>query len=179
MAKRDYYEVLGIGRNADAKEIKKAYRKLAKKYHPDMNPGDKQAEQKFKEITEAYNVLSDTEKKKLYDQYGFAAFEEGGNPYGNGGQGTAGNGFHGGFGGLILVRTAMADIMNIILKMAIWETWAIFSVISSEICSMDRTVAQAARAAALAVVDSIVRVALAVASEAEVHRQREVTFTRR
>ena len=99
MAKRDYYEVLGIGRNADAKEIKKAYRKLAKKYHPDMNPGDKQAEQKFKEITEAYNVLSDTEKKKLYDQYGFAAFEEGGNPYGNGGQGTAGNGFHGGFGG--------------------------------------------------------------------------------
>ena len=62
MAKRDYYEVLGIGRNADAKEIKKAYRKLAKKYHPDMNPGDKQAEQKFKEVTEAYNVLSDTEK---------------------------------------------------------------------------------------------------------------------
>ena len=99
MAKRDYYEVLGIGRNADAKEIKKAYRKLAKKYHPDMNPGDKQAEQKFKEITEAYNVLSDTEKKKLYDQYGFAAFEEGSNPYGAGGQGAAGNGFHGGFGG--------------------------------------------------------------------------------
>ena len=65
MAKRDYYEVLGIGRNADANEIKKAYRKLAKKYHPDMNPGDKQAEQKFKEITEAYNVLSDEEKKNL------------------------------------------------------------------------------------------------------------------
>ena len=100
MAKRDYYEVLGIGRNADAKEIKKAYRKLAKKYHPDMNPGDKQAEQKFKEVTEAYNVLSDTEKKKLYDQYGFAAFEEGnGNPYGAGGQNGAGGGFHGGFGG--------------------------------------------------------------------------------
>ena len=56
MAKRDYYEVLGIGKNADAKEIKKAYRKLAKKYHPDMNPGDKNAEQKFKEITEAYNI---------------------------------------------------------------------------------------------------------------------------
>lgn len=98
MAKRDYYEVLGVGRNADAKEIKSAYRKLAKKYHPDMNPGDKQAEQKFKEITEAYNVLSDIEKKKLYDQYGFAAFEEGGNPYGAGGQNGAG-GFHGGFGG--------------------------------------------------------------------------------
>ena len=100
MAKRDYYEVLGVGRDADAKAIKRAYRKLAKKYHPDMNPGDKQAEQKFKEVTEAYNVLSDTEKKKLYDQYGFAAFEEGsGNPYGAGGQNGAGGGFHGGFGG--------------------------------------------------------------------------------
>ena len=100
MAKRDYYEVLGVGRDADAKAIKRANRKLAKKYHPDMNPGDKQAEQKFKEVTEAYNVLSDTEKKKLYDQYGFAAFEEGsGNPYGAGGQNGAGGGFHGGFGG--------------------------------------------------------------------------------
>ena len=103
MAKRDYYEVLGIGKNADAKEIKKAYRKLAKKYHPDMNPGDKNAEQKFKEITEAYNILSDDEKKKLYDQYGFAAFEEGA---GAGGAYGGGQGFHGqggfdgsGFGG--------------------------------------------------------------------------------
>lgn len=94
MAKRDYYEVLGVGRNADAKEIKRAYRKLAKKYHPDMNPGDKQAEQKFKEVTEAYNVLSDSEKKKLYDQYGFAAFEEG-----FGGAGSHGAGSQGGFGG--------------------------------------------------------------------------------
>ena len=102
MSKRDYYEVLGINRSADEKEIKRAYRKLAKKYHPDMNPGDKQAEQKFKEITEAYNVLSDQEKKKLYDQYGFAAFEEG---FGQGGfdqggfkQGGAGSGFgSGGF----------------------------------------------------------------------------------
>ena len=94
MAKRDYYEVLGVGRNADAKEIKRAYRKLAKKYHPDMNPGDKQAEQKFKEVTEAYNVLSDTEKKKLYDQYGFAAFEEG-----FGGAGAHGAGSQGGFSG--------------------------------------------------------------------------------
>ena len=64
MAKRDYYDVLEISRNADEKEIKRAYRKLAKKYHPDTNPGDKQAEQKFKEVTEAYNVLSDSEKKK-------------------------------------------------------------------------------------------------------------------
>lgn len=62
--KQDYYEVLGIGKQADEKEIKRAYRKLAKKYHPDMNPGDKVAEQKFKEVTEAYNVLSDKEKKK-------------------------------------------------------------------------------------------------------------------
>ena len=73
--KRDYYEVLGIGKQADEKEIKKAYRKLAKKYHPDMNPDDKAAEQKFKEVTEAYNVLSDPEKKKLYDQFGHAAFD--------------------------------------------------------------------------------------------------------
>lgn len=76
-AKQDYYKVLGIDKNADDKTIKKAYRKLAKKYHPDMNPGDAAAEQKFKEVTEAYNVLSDTEKKKLYDQFGHAAFEEG------------------------------------------------------------------------------------------------------
>ena len=77
MAKKDYYAVLGIGRSADEKEIKRAYRRLAKKYHPDTNPGDKKAEQKFKEVTEAYNVLSDAEKKKLYDHYGFAALEEG------------------------------------------------------------------------------------------------------
>ncbi len=75
--KQDYYKTLGIDRNADENTIKRAYRKMAKKYHPDMNPGDAQAEQKFKEITEAYNVLSDSEKKKLYDQFGHAAFEEG------------------------------------------------------------------------------------------------------
>ena len=95
MAKRDYYDVLGIGRSADDKEIKRAYRKLAKKYHPDTNPGDKQAEQKFKEITEAYNVLSDSEKKKLYDQYGFAAFEEG---FGANQNGYGGQSYAGGFG---------------------------------------------------------------------------------
>ena len=76
--KRDYYEVLGVDRNADEGTIKSAYRKLAKKYHPDMNPGDKVAEQKFKEASEAYAVLSDAEKRKKYDQFGHAAFEQGG-----------------------------------------------------------------------------------------------------
>ncbi len=73
--KRDYYEVLGVDRNADEDTLKKAYRKLAKKYHPDMNPGDKDAEAKFKEATEAYGILSDPEKRKQYDQFGHAAFE--------------------------------------------------------------------------------------------------------
>lgn len=76
-AKRDYYEVLGVGRNADEAAIKKAYRKLAKKYHPDTNSSNAGAEEKFKEITEAYSVLSDKEKRKLYDQFGHAAFEGG------------------------------------------------------------------------------------------------------
>ena len=99
MAKRDYYEVLGIDKKADDKAIKRAYRKLAKKYHPDTNPGDKQAEQKFKEVTEAYNVLGDEKKRKLYDQYGFAAFEEGAAGGAYGGAGSGFGGFQGGFGG--------------------------------------------------------------------------------
>ena len=73
--KRDYYEVLGVSREAEERAIKKAYRKLAKKYHPDTNAGNAQAEQKFKEITEAYTVLSDPKKRKLYDQFGHAAFD--------------------------------------------------------------------------------------------------------
>lgn len=75
--KRDYYEVLGVDKNADDAALKKAFRQLAKKYHPDMNPGDKDAEQKFKEIQEAYAVLSDAEKRRQYDQFGHAAFEGG------------------------------------------------------------------------------------------------------
>ncbi len=75
--KRDYYEVLGVDRGADDATIKKAYRQLAKKYHPDMNPGDKEAEKKFKEASEAYAVLSDSEKRRQYDQFGHAAFEGG------------------------------------------------------------------------------------------------------
>lgn len=85
MAKRDYYEVLGLKKGASADEIKKAYRKLAIKYHPDRNPGDKEAEEKFKEATEAYEILSDDQKRPLYDQYGFAGVD-----------GSAGGGFGGG-----------------------------------------------------------------------------------
>ena len=75
--KRDYYEVLGVSRDADDAAIKKAYRQLAKKYHPDTNPGDKEAEAKFKEASEAYAVLSDAEKRRQYDQFGHSAFENG------------------------------------------------------------------------------------------------------
>ncbi len=107
--KRDYYEVLGIDKGADDAAIKKAYRGLAKKYHPDMNPGDAEAEAKFKELNEAYAVLSDPQKKSQYDQFGHAAFEQGGGA-GYGGFGDFGDigdifgsifggGFGGGFGG--------------------------------------------------------------------------------
>lgn len=96
--KRDYYEVLGVGKSADEAEIKKAYRVLAKKYHPDMNPGDKEAEKKFKEASEAYAVLSDPEKRKQYDQFGHAAFE--------GGAGA------GGFGGFDFSSADFGDIFG-------------------------------------------------------------------
>ena len=100
MAKRDYYEVLGVDKSADDATLKKAYRKLAKKYHPDVNPGDKEAEAKFKEATEAYTILSDPEKRKQYDQFGHAAFENGG--------GGAG----GGFGGFDFNGADMGDIFG-------------------------------------------------------------------
>ena len=89
--KRDYYEVLGVDKSASADDIKKAYRKLAMKYHPDRNPGDKTAEEKFKEVGEAYEVLSDADKRSRYDSYGFAGVDPNFNP-------NAG-GFGGGFGG--------------------------------------------------------------------------------
>ena len=73
MAKRDYYEVLGVSRNASEDELKKAYRKVAMKHHPDRNPGDKKAEEKFKEASEAFEVLGDREKRARYDQFGHAA----------------------------------------------------------------------------------------------------------
>ncbi len=110
--KRDYYEVLGVAKTASASEIKKAYYKLAKQYHPDVNPGDVEAEKKFKEINEAYAILSDEEKKAKYDQFGHAAFENGGagGGYGAGFEGFdfgdifssffgGGGGGFGGFGG--------------------------------------------------------------------------------
>lgn len=97
--KRDYYEVLGVDKSADEATLKKAYRALAKKYHPDMNPGNKDAEVKFKEASEAYAVLSDPEKKRQYDQFGHAAFENGG-------------GGGGGFGGFDFNSADFGDIFG-------------------------------------------------------------------
>ncbi|MCG9880498.1 MAG: DnaJ domain-containing protein, partial [Bacteroidia bacterium] len=84
MAKRDYYEVLGVSKNASADEIKKAYRQMAIKFHPDKNPGNKEAEEKFKEAAEAYEVLSDSEKKARYDRFGHQAMGGGGGYSGGG-----------------------------------------------------------------------------------------------
>src|SRR5210317_1104641 len=111
MSKRDYYDILGVNKGASADEIKKAYRKMAIKFHPDKNPDDKGAEEKFKEAAEAYEVLSDENKKARYDQYGHAAFDgpQGGGGFGGGGMNMEdifsqfgdifGGGFGGGFGG--------------------------------------------------------------------------------
>ncbi|RKD27606.1 molecular chaperone DnaJ [Caminicella sporogenes DSM 14501] len=105
MSKRDYYEILGVDRNADEKEIKRAFRKLAMKYHPDRNPGDKEAEQKFKEINEAYEVLSDKEKRAMYDKFGHAGVN------GNA-QGGFGGGFNGGFSGFGGFEDIFGDIFD-------------------------------------------------------------------
>lgn len=103
MAKTDYYELLGVDKNASDDDIKKAYRKLAIKYHPDKNPGDKSAEEKFREATEAYEILKDPKKRAQYDQFGHAAFDTSGGGYGGG--------FSGGFGGFD-ISDALRAFMN-------------------------------------------------------------------
>src|SRR5579859_7455012 len=91
MAKQDFYELLGVAKGCGPEDLKKAYRKLAMQWHPDRNPGDKSAEQKFKDISEAYDVLKDEQKRAAYDRFGHAAFEQGG------GRGNGDFGFAGGF----------------------------------------------------------------------------------
>src|SRR5881398_1755154 len=92
MAKQDFYDILGVAKSADADELKRAYRKLAMQFHPDRNAGDNSAEQKFKDISEAYDVLKDDQKRAAYDRFGHAAFE-------NGSRGPGDFGFAGGFSG--------------------------------------------------------------------------------
>ena len=134
--KRDYYEVLGVGKTASADEIKKAYRSLAKKYHPDMNPGDKEAEGKFKEVNEAYDVLSDEGKRQKYDQFGHAAFDpSAGAEGGFGGFGGFGDGgfdfgdifssFFGG-GGRGSQRSSAVDGDDIVIRISITFDEAVF-----------------------------------------------------
>ena len=134
--KRDYYEVLGVSKTASADEIKKAYRTLAKKYHPDMNPGDKEAEAKFKEANEAYDVLSDGDKRQKYDQFGHAAFDPSAGAEGFGGFGGFGDGgfdfgdifssFFGGGGGRGSARSAAVDGEDIAVRITITFDEAVF-----------------------------------------------------
>ena len=134
--KRDYYEVLGVSKTASADEIKKAYRSLAKKYHPDMNPGDKEAEAKFKEVNEAYDVLSDEGKRQKYDQFGHAAFDPSAGAEGFGGFGGFGDGgfdfgdifssFFGGGGSSRSSRNAAIDGEDIVTRLTISFDEAVF-----------------------------------------------------
>src|SRR3954469_18618500 len=109
--KHDYYETLGVTRTADAEEIHKAYRKLARKYHPDLNPGDKSAEDRFKNVQEAYDILSDTKKRNMYDQVGFYSDNgfAGASPGGGGGGARHPNMDFGGFDFSDVLRNAQAE----------------------------------------------------------------------
>ncbi len=141
--KRDYYEVLGLQKGASDAEIKKAYRKLAKQYHPDLNPDDPEAEAKFKEVNEANQVLSDPEKRAKYDQFGHAGVDP---SYGGGANFTGGfegvdlgdifadifGGGMGGFGGVRLIRTLRdaARISRCSLRSGLWRRARAFRTIS-------------------------------------------------
>jgi len=109
-SKRDYYDTLGVGRGANADELKKAYRKLAMQYHPDKNPGDAKAEEKFKELSNAYDVLQDDQKRAAYDRYGHDAFTQGGMGGSNMNAGAGGAGFD--------FNSSFADIFKICLAWA-------------------------------------------------------------
>src|SRR5207248_2923942 len=127
--KTDYYELLGVPREASVKDIRAAFRKLARKYHPDLNPGDKAAEEKFKQIQEAYDVLSDSKKRQMYDQYGFYSenLPAGGYPGGQAGSAEPGVNFDfsgfdfgGGTGGEAEERASATFSANFLAGAAVW-----------------------------------------------------------
>ena len=130
--KRDYYEVLGVNKGASAEEIKKAYRKAAMKYHPDRNPGDKEAEAKFKEVGEAYEVLSDDGKRSRYDQFGFAGVDPN---YGAGGAGGYGGSGFGGFGGFGDFGDIFSDLFGgafgpVVLLSVFWKRFSYWGAVA-------------------------------------------------
>src|SRR2546426_8105009 len=111
-SKQGYYELLGVPRKAALKQIRQAYRKLARKYHPDLNPGDKSAEEKFKQIQEAYDVLSDSKKRQMYDQFGFYSENYQGGPPPGAGAGSSG--IHFDFGGVDFGGDGIASFRDLV-----------------------------------------------------------------